>query len=222
MIGQRGSRLPAGYIELEYIECDGRQYAKLATGSSNGLEFNLGWDIYAKYLASSGSPYGWYYSSWNRKSATGANVGSGSIVIYYGMVYGRANPYDSWIPNVTINDASSSSWHTIKQTVDGVIFDDGALTAYSLNGGNYSYRQTVYGDYLGVCGRYNETSGVGGMDSLFSGYLAELKVGQGTGDVFYHLIPAMNAILEVGFYDLINDNFITSESGTAFIAGPVK
>lgn len=226
MMGQGGSRLPAGYIELQYVECDGTQYARLNTQNGySPIVYNSSFEIYTKYLASSGSPYGYVKLDYSNGRELGVTLSRFETVIYCGRV--NANPstnYEYWIPNVTKTNTSSSSWHTITQTYDGVIFDEGVLEAYVKRGGPDSVMTCPIGNYFGVCCEWDEATLNGNTvrtDSLLVGYMAELRISN-SGNVLCDLIPAMDSTLEVGFYDIVNQNFITSESGTAFIAGPVK
>lgn len=222
MMGQGGSRLPDGYIELQYVQCAGQQYVMLNT---SGIRTSNGWNIYVKYLGNGGSPYGMYNQAYNSKNELGVSIPGGAYTyIYYGRVSGYANASENWIPNVAISNADSSAWHTVQQTIDGVVFDGGALQGYSKNGGSYSYISTINEDYMGVGCQYNSTVGAAGVrsNSQFFGNLAYLKIGDAGGNVFYELIPALDVNSNIaGLYDLINDTFLTSE-GTAFIAGPVK
>lgn len=53
----------------------------------------------------------------------------------------------------------------------------------------------------------------------FVGYLGEFLIYENT-TLLKDYVPAMNSTGKIGFYDLINDSFHESGSGTAFIAGP--
>ena len=209
MMGQGGSKLPDGYIELEYVECSGAQYITLSFPSRTDISTL---EIVANWLASSVSNNRTLYGSmdaWSGLSTYNYQIAALKNGYWY---WGRStnSASDNNVARVNIS-VTENTWYKSIQNESGV----------TLNGVSYSYNKSQDSPPLGsllIGGYIDETTNT--KNAQFRGYLGEFRLDFNTGA--FWLKPAQNTNNEVGFYDLANDTFITSESGTAFVAGPVK
>jgi len=207
-------RLPEGYTELQYVECNGNQYLDtevnatsstivegifMPRSSSSTDLFGASYYRYFSYGSTRLYTYDGYYCNTN---------GGGSS--YWYLYYDSAST-----PVMSHNYATASTaintWYTFKMSRSNIIVNN---TAHNYNGGSVTNTLSMSYSML-IGGIQTQTA----KNSSFIGYIGEFKIYNGTTPVKDY-VPAKNSNNQIGFYDLVNGTFHQSGSGTAFIAGP--
>ena len=195
--------LPEGYTQLQYVEADGRQWINTGVDETQ--------TSHAKYQVLITS----------QPKVNGNHILS-SKNTYFPFLKGINASDPLWRTHL-VSDLwgtevrSPYAWdlntiYTIEGFPDNKILLDGTQLDTMTPGQTKSASNKIYVFTYG--GNINNS------DYRFHGYMYYCKIYDLNGDLIRDLIPAKDPDGKAGLYDIINDVFYQSISGTALIAGP--
>lgn len=202
MMGGKKKRLPDGYTELQYIQCDGRQYLNTGVNVADTIE------IEANFMFSASTPgvlyvvYSYSGTGTNRRYLElGCDVTSTTSIHWYFDTFSSIPT-----PQVRSTVVANTWYNTIHNA--SLVTINGNTTTYSGGGTSISYPIIIAAD-----------NSRGSISATYTGYIGDFII-RDNGLVVKHYVPAIDSNNKVGFYDLVNESFYESDSGTSFIAGP--
>ena len=192
--------LPSAYQELEYVQSSGAQYIDTGVLSTDYLKAEI-----VGCWTSADTTSGHLLSA--RKDSTGYNS-----VLAWNTNSGLFTQFSGFFSKIVV-----SKWTTPK-TLIGYVESDQVTTSLD-NVTNTVVATSVYQNLTLYLNARHINSGTGAIDmASFKYYEVEISI----NDVpVKHYIPAKEiATSKIGFYDLVNEEFVESDSGTSFIEGP--
>ena len=192
-----GSRLPAGYTELEYVTTNSNAY--IDTGVSGGtdqLRINLIFEV-TKYVQ-----YGALYGNWNTDNHRAWRI----ILSNSNQTTLFANAYEKAVTSALVNYNMNTK--TTLETWYGNYNCNGTTGTIPTTSGTANSRNVCLGNR---CVENPVSRDIGLKIYYF-------KITQdGTPVIEY--IPCISPNNEVGFYNLVNNTFKKSDTETDFVAG---
>lgn len=189
----KDSLLPAGYVQLEWIESTGTQYINTGIQPDEKFAFTM---------------------SVIREQNTGLN---GIWGCRSGTMDSRAYNIGSTVSNnIRLNICNINTTVDISNIYGKVLFEYNS-SVFRMN--NVSY--PVQG-IKSLCPHpfllfgWNNMGSINARASIFESFTAFYD-----GEKIQDLIPCINPNNEVGMYDLVTQSFFKSPNDAAFIAGPV-
>ncbi len=196
---------PVGYTQIEYIECNGSQWFNTGVTSNGRLRFDM--DCRPTALSSPESQvwFGGYNSNTSKNFYVGPG-GSSNYDIYY-----------KYYSNTDIRIAyTQSTYSSIKAiTAGGVGVSN--LYVFPNSGTSFTATDNDHGMTENLFSRNRTNTTLNQLPGKLKCYIVRI---QKTGVNQRLYIPyKRNSDGVAGMYDLINNNFKTSMTGTDFIAG---
>lgn len=190
------SRLPVGYIELEYIENQSNAYI------STGMNANITSTLKVKTMWG-GSAAGVVLCT-TRSGSNGPRLSLGNSAIYISS---------------TTSDSKTFSYSLSANTIYEIEYNNGTITYKNLTTGvvsSFTFSGTGTGD---VWVNFNLFKQAYGSAFPFVGRIYEFELSNGSEEM--HLVPCISNTNVVGMYDIIGRRFYQSSNNTSFIAGTI-
>ena len=213
LLEKKPSRLPGGYTELEFLEFNGSQYIQtniVANRNTRILcraspaEREVSNKSYVLFR-SSVAVFSTYYTFSVQFSIR--YLGSSKADAFYGVMGTSPSGAITKIADIYAPNPYDIEFDTANKTI--------AVSGISYTFPNNDVAETLRPFVIG-CSSINQS---GTLASPFSGKLYSFKLIQ-DGRMLLELIPSQNANGVAGFFDLVNNDFLTAPSGTNFIPGP--
>ena len=190
-----GSRLPAGYTELDYVITDSNAYIDTGvSGGTNQLRINLIFEV-TKYVQ-----YGALFGNWNTDNHRAWRVVLSTRIRLYANAYCKASA------SATISYAMDTK--TNLEIWSGHYSCNGSTGTMPTTSGTANSRNVCLGNR---CVENPVSRDIGLKIYYF-------KITQ-NGTPVLEYIPCISPNNEVGFYDLVNNTFKKSDTLTDFVAG---
>ena len=199
----RGSQLPAGYTELEYIKSSGTQYIDIGIKGNETTKVH----IKARYYTSSGA------------GGSGRVLGSRIAAAADAFAIGSASGTASTNSTVSFFFGNQNYLVTDKPIILDewldIVFDK---MTHSINGVDYG---NPYNDETFETPQNLKLFGFDNYGTIGVGYVdvAYCKLWD-NGVLIRNLIPAKNSSGTIGMYDTISGTFFTNSGTGSFVAGP--
>ena len=199
----RGSQLPAGYTELEYIKSSGTQYIDIGIKGNETTKVH----IKARYYTSSGA------------GGSGRVLGSRIAAAADAFAIGSASGTASTNSTVSFFFGNQNYLVTDKPIILDewldIVFDK---MTHSINGVDYD---NPYNDETFETPQNLKLFGFDNYGTIGVGYVdvAYCKLWD-NGVLIRNLIPAKNSSGTIGMYDTISGTFFTNSGTGSFVAGP--
>lgn len=203
----KGSLLPSGYTQVEYIENTSTAYIDTGVKPSLSLafEFNI---ACTKYISAGDMTE---HSVMGSRNQTGSSLGiaiwitTSSIWSYsYGNSLGGS-------PGIR-QSLSTNVFYTFEQDKNSIKRDGNVLGVFSAQ----NLRDTSYNITI-----FNLSNGRDGMDERTAKIKAKYWIIKDGDTIIRNYIPCISPTNVVGMYDTVEGKFYSSPNGVAFIAGPV-
>lgn len=189
------SRLPAGYIEIEYVENTGTSYFN--TNFTPNQDTRVVCDM--QLVTSTGFPRLWGAGAWNSATGIQPDYEGGYLQM-------------SWLGNTSWTKYTSVPTSTDRRVID---VDKNYLYVNNVEIGSNTYNTRTASDPIGVFtyignGRPSSSSYWG--QEHFKGKMYSFKV-YDNGTLVRDLVPCINPNNVVGAYDIVNDVFYSVPTG---------
>lgn len=205
-------RLPAGYQEVEYLDCTGTQY--LIVPGLPTADAELMWDVYYDPLYYKDAKKSCKIGVWGgeEKTAFGFQMNTDvglNLWVYYGVKWA-----DKTILAVPMD---SEGWHTVTHSFrDGFIAVDDLRQEVTVS--NFVFAANAIKMGLGVLGIFYQ--GWDGAKPKSTFMRCREFIWKESGAEHMHLIPCYRTADKVaGMYDVVNGVFYTNNGTGTFVVG---
>lgn len=193
-----GSRLPAGYTEVEYIQSNGAQYIDTEIKATKALEVRV--DVSVLSLSPTSTTFFGTFGS--------GSAGTGTV--QFRALTAQTNTLRFLIHGATINKVLTVGRHLIGiDALSQSVIYDSSITKYSP--GNNLYNNLPV--YLFAYNSYGNVSG-GSSIKMYSCQMID------NGVLVRDFVPCINSAGEAGLYDMIESKFYGNLGANEFTAGP--
>lgn len=204
---KKGSLLPSGYTQVEYIENTSTAYidTEIKPSLSLSFKFNI---ACTKYMPAGDQSE---HSVMGSRNQMGGTLGI-AIWITTSSVWSYSYSNDLGGLNGIRQSLSTNVFYTFEQDKNSIKRDGNVLGVF----GAQVLRDTSYNITI-----FNLRDGRDGMDRRIAKIKAKYWVIKDDDTIIRNYIPCINPNNVVGMYDTVEGKFYSSPNGVAFVAGPV-
>ena len=208
-IAKRGvvNGVPENYTPIEYIESSGTQYI------DTGYKGDHNTSIHVDFMLLSSSEYTGATS--NKNNYLLYNSSSSGVKLLYGNYYtdDKINTVDFYIDKQSVSK-SIPSFLDNRLSVTIKLTSEGEYPSASFNNGYTITHRTYYSPSSYTLKLFKSEYGIDGIGRIY-----KCKI-YNNDNLIYDYQPVMDENGIPGLYDIVNNKFIRSSSGTDFYPGP--